>query len=89
MKLLQVAKDKYVVVQDDCFRAVELVILSDEDGVEVITEGTNKQISQGHWYGWKQLTPEEIKTYMECKVVREGTKLKQIIRYCKAVEEQK
>ena len=48
MKLLQVAKDKYVVVQDDCFRAVELVILSDEDGVEVITEGTNKQISQGH-----------------------------------------
>ena len=83
MHLLKIEDNKYVIVRNDYQCVVELVIPSDTDGIDTITEGTNAQISIAKWYGWLVLTPAQKRAYKEYEIIRTSTKLKQITRYCK------
>lgn len=77
MKLLELANNRYVIVQDDYLRAVEL--FTDE----VFTEGTSEQILEGKWYGWYVPTTDKVKEYQDAKVLRQATKIKAIDKYIK------
>ena len=77
MKLLELANNSYVIVQDDYLGAVELIT------DEVFTEGTLEQILEGKWYGWYVPTTDKIKEYKSAKVLRQATKIKSIDKYIK------
>jgi len=79
MTLLRLDVNKYIIVQDNCDKMVELVY--SEGGT--FTVGTRAEIGEAKWYGWKVCRPNQIREYKKAEVMRTATKLKAITRYCK------